>query len=140
MYSFPVHYAHLSFSSCRGDSGGPLVIPAAAIEPFNLQGDVQIGVVSTGPPCPRPAGQDDFIWPGEVANVALYVDWIHQQMEERGLKPLLVATNPFKEANIDPCSIPCFDENVMEGDAHVSFTLGASLGVAMIVAAFFQVI
>lgn len=124
---------------CKGDSGGPAVVPGTLIEPFGFQGDVQIGVVSSGPPCPyNSTGQR--VWPSDsdYVDVAQYVDWIHEAMQARDLKPLAVATSPVKVAFRDEyrtCEPPnCYDVNVMTGEKIGSGAARAA-GVGLVAAA-----
>ena len=102
---------------CRGDSGGGLVIPSTTIDPFNFQGDLQIGIVSAGPPCPYVPFNETVVWPAEYVNVAYYVPWIHQEMTSRGYTPLPVATSPLKRAYKNQTCFPgnCYDVDIMAG-------------------------
>ncbi|KAL4534961.1 hypothetical protein Ndes2526A_g05819 [Nannochloris sp. 'desiccata'] len=102
---------------CRGDSGGGLVIPSTIIDPFGFQGDVQIGIVSAGPPCPYTPFNDSIVWPAEYVDVSQYVPWIHDEMKARGYTPLRVATSPLGKAYKNQTCFPgnCYEENVMEG-------------------------
>jgi hypothetical protein len=102
---------------CRGDSGGGFVIPSTTIDPFGFQGDVQIGIVSAGPPCPYTPLDDTSVWPAEYVDVSQYVQWIHSEMIQRGLTPLHVATSPLKRAFNNQTCYPgnCYEEDVMEG-------------------------
>lgn len=64
----------LGKDSCQGDSGGPLM-------GVSKNADVQfwylVGLVSFGP---TPCGQQG--WPGVYTNVAKYVDWIEENLQQ----------------------------------------------------------
>jgi secreted trypsin-like serine protease len=120
---------------CKGDSGGPLVIPGTMMDVFNFQGDVQIGIVSAGPPCPYLPPEGVVVWPAEYVDVSRYVDWIHEEMRKRGLTPLPVATSPLKRAYRDQTCYPgnCYDQDLMAGvgnNAPKAVTSGGSRSVA----------
>jgi len=119
---------------CRGDSGGVLIIPSTSVDAFNFQGDVQIGIVSAGPPCPYIADNDTIAWPAEYVDVSQYVPWIHDEMKSRGYTPLQVATNPLGRAYRDQTCFPgnCFEENVMEGVLSGDDTAKASNAACMV--------
>lgn len=102
---------------CKGDSGGPAVIPSTIFTPLGFQGDVQIGIVSYGPPCP--ALDFSLSWPAVYADVSFYVPWIHEQIKAKGYTPLAVATSPVPWASKENgCDLDnqerknCFKENV----------------------------
>ena len=78
---------------CQGDSGGPALIPSTIFSPLGFQGDVQIGIVSYGPPCPT-SNLNLTSWPAVYADVAQFVPWIQDEIKARGFTPLAVATNP----------------------------------------------
>lgn len=103
-------------TTCKGDSGGPAIYPGSIVEPFNFQGDVLVGIVSSGPPCPYKATSGP-IMPAEYTDVSKHVLWIHDEMKKRGMTPLKVATSPLRKAWADETCIPgnCYTENVMEG-------------------------
>jgi hypothetical protein len=63
--------------------------------------------VSYGPPCGSQISPEaDKEWPTTVANIAMKVPWIHQQMENIGYTPLKVATSPVPWSYIGAeCSI-----------------------------------
>jgi hypothetical protein len=102
---------------CKGDSGGPLVIPSTMIDVFGFQGDVQIGIVSAGPPCPYVPLNDTIVWPAEYVDISKYVEWIHSEMKQRGLTPLPVATSPLNRAYRDQTCYPgnCYEQDLMQG-------------------------
>jgi len=80
---------------CQGDSGGPALIPSTIFSPLGFQGDVQIGIVSYGPPCPTSNLNLNLkSWPAVYVDVAQFVPWIQDEIKERGFTPLAVATNP----------------------------------------------
>ncbi|KDR08623.1 tryptase isoform X3 [Zootermopsis nevadensis] len=63
--------------TCKGDGGGPLVCPSAD-DPTRYQ---QVGIVAWGIGC----GENNT--PGVYANVALFRDWIDEQIAYQGLNP-----------------------------------------------------
>lgn len=60
--------------SCQGDSGGPLM---GVSMNANVQFWYLVGLVSFGP---TPCGQEG--WPGVYTNVAKYVDWIEENLQQ----------------------------------------------------------
>jgi len=90
--------------SCQGDSGGPLIVKGVnnAIE------DLQVGVVSFGVGCARPA------FPGVYAAVRQYVPWIRTTMASFG------ATLP------SPGSPPCTTQAPTEAPAPQSVPTAAA--------------
>lgn len=80
---------------CQGDSGGPALIPSTIFSPLGFQGDVQIGIVSYGPPCPTSNFKvKSSSWPAVYVDVAQFVPWIQDEIRAQGFTPLAVATNP----------------------------------------------
>ncbi|PNF30937.1 Tryptase-2 [Cryptotermes secundus] len=65
--------------TCKGDGGGPLVCPFAN-DPSHYQ---QAGIVAWGIGC----GENNV--PGVYTNVALFRDWIDEQIAYQGLNPSL---------------------------------------------------
>lgn len=106
---------------CKGDSGGPAVIPSTIFTPLGFQGDVQIGIVSYGPPCP--VLDFSVSWPAVYVDVSYYVPWIHEQIQAKGFTPLAIATSPVpwssKENGCDLLNPDaanrknCFEDNVL---------------------------